>query len=179
MNKKLTLLILLPSLLLTGCGGIATSFENAIQKESGVEENEEYKNYKNYTAAGKVTDEGYYSEDVFNEETESSSIEKTVPENTAHISFSTNEYLDVKYYRDAEKQDSLNESKYDLKEGEKIFADVTVSSEAVSSMYDFSGFSICEYDDEGIRQEITRVVPDDTGFVLEITSDYIDKNLSN
>ena len=165
-------LLLVTVLTLAGCSSVNRVLEGQIKKKSGILNDTEYQKYEEYSEAGKLNEEGYYSEEIFEEE--ESTIADVIPKDVVHVSYSTNAYLDIQYYSDREKTTSLNLDNCNLKTGESIYAAVSLGKDAPSSMYRFTGFRIYEYDGEG-REPLTTVEPSEDGLILQITDDYIGK----
>ena len=76
MKKKTLFISLCAAILLTGCANVDEYLDNRIKSESGITEDSEYKTFEQYTEAGKLDDEGYYLEDIF--ESETITIEESV-----------------------------------------------------------------------------------------------------
>ena len=163
------------ALMLTGCSSVNDVLENQIRKKSGIMEDADYLKYEEYYQAGKLNEAGYYSEEVFEEE--ESSIDELIPSDAVHVSYSANAYLDVQYFSDPEKTTSLNLAHCYLNTGDSIYATVSISKDVASSMYHFSGFRIYEYNGDE-RELLTTVEPSDDGLVLNVTDDYIGKDIS-
>ena len=166
-------LMVILSLIMSGCAGISESLENKMVEKAGIVENSEYQTYQTYSSAGKLTSDGYYSDEVF--EAESAADDR--PENSVLVSFSSNNYLDVKFYADAIFSKEITEQACYLSAGEQIFATAQVSNEVPSSMYAFAGFRLYRFED-GKRELVSTIMPEENGFVLEIDDSMVDGDYS-
>lgn len=173
MKKQMILLVLPMCVILSGCSQIGDYLETQMMEQSEIENNQEYKEYQEYNNQGKLNQEGYYSEDMLEEDIS----EDNRSAETAHIVFSSNSYLDVEYFSDADLTVPLDEKSCDLALGDKIYAKAEVNQSAASNMYTFEGFYIYRYGDEN-RERLQEVPLAEDGFVMEVTSEYIGTDLS-
>lgn len=167
MRKRIACLSLALSIMLSGCSAGAI-LEKKMVAQAGVADDSDYQTYQAYEADGKITPQGYYSEDVF--EAENSS--ETIPSGTALVSFSRNSYLVVSYYSDAEHTESIEPQSCYLKPGTSIYATVEISRDVASSMYSFAGFRLYQFKNGG-RDLIDTIQLGEAGFVLEVTKDMV------
>jgi len=162
--KKITISLLLGlCLTLSGC----SYAESQMLDRAGIVSDSNYQTYQTYRNDGKLTDQGYYSEAVF----EAESQREAIPDGTAHISFAHNNQLEISYYSDLDCTNLLDGDSHYLKPGDCVYAKVAVSDDAASSEYAFSGFRIYKYGDE--RELMDTVVPGVDGLVLEISEEYV------
>ena len=168
MTKRIFLLLFIVCLTLTGCSSISRVLEKQMLKQAGITEDENYKTYQSYNTAGKLTQQGYYSEEVF--EAEENAV--TQPPDTALISFAKNSYLNIKYYSDSDCTKEITDQAGYFKSGDKIYATVKLSKNVTSSMYIFEGFRLYQYID-GERELIDTVQPDKNGLLLKIDKKHI------
>lgn len=172
--KKLTLnFSLVMCLLLSGCSGINDYMRSQMLEKSRIMENGNYQAYQVYSDEGKLTQEGYYSEEAF--ETDETDI--TAAAKAAHVTFANNSYLKIAYFSDSDSTMLLNTEACYLEPGNNIYATVSISKSVPSSMYYFSGFRIYRYED-GDRELIDTVQPGEDGLILEISEGYVGAELS-
>ena len=93
MKKRVmvTLLLTASLLSLTGCSSVNSFIETKMLKKSGILDDGMYVKYQSEIEAGNTDEEGYFVECF--QEVQSGSI---------HITFSTNNNLDITYYSDKE-----------------------------------------------------------------------------
>ena len=65
MRKRIIVITLGLSLLLSGCSSINHALEQKMAKQAGISADGNYQTYQEYSQAGKLTEQGYYSQDVF------------------------------------------------------------------------------------------------------------------
>lgn len=130
------------SLFLGGCSSMPASMKNQLLKQSGISENEDYRQYENLQKNESLNEEGEYFEKE--EDDETSSIQK----GKVHITFGRNSYLEISYYADAEETVPLDENNCYLNPGDTIYAKVN-SSNPNTNQYDLDAFVITPYDAEG------------------------------
>ena len=94
MKKRLICFSLGLCLTLSGCAGVNGTMEQKMLEKAGISADSNYQTYQGYEADGKLTQQGYYSEDVFEAEVSSA----TMPVGTALVSFAKNSYLLINYY---------------------------------------------------------------------------------
>ena len=172
MRKRIMCLFLGLSMMLSGCavGGL---LEQKMVEQAGVADDSNYQTYQAYAADGKITPHGYYSEDVFDAETNSA----TIPSGTAQISFAQNSYLITSYFLDSEHTEPIESQTCYLKPGSTIYATVEISRDVASSMYSFAGFRLYQFKNSG-RDLVDTIQPDENGFVLEVTEDMVGLDLA-
>ena len=174
MKKRFMVTLMIATLIsLTGCSGVNSFIEDKMMEKSGVFEDEKYIEYQSQLEAGNADENGYFVECM--QQTQQGSI---------HITFSMNNNLDINYYTDKECDKQIDIANCFLNPGSSIYADVMVSEDVYSSMYEFASFNICEYDDEGNRTVIDKceqiAVATEKGCQVEIIipSDFKGKELS-
>lgn len=172
MRKRIIVTALGLSLLLSGCSSINNALEQEMAKQADISADGNYQTYQEYSQAGKLTEQGYYSQDVFEED----AVKETIPENSAQVSFAKNSYLDISYFTDAECSEPFVGQTCHLEQGEAIYATVVVGKDAASSMYEFSCFRLYRYTNDG-RELIDIIQPKTDGLVLEITKELVGADL--
>ena len=138
MKKVIYPLLLTLCFVLTGCSGIRGTIEKQMIEQAGIADDSNYQTYQTYSEEGKLTPQGYYSEDVF----ESEATVATRPSDTVLISFAKNSYLDVTYFADSNHSIQIGNQADYFKSGDSIFAAVEIANDVSSSMYSFEGFRL-------------------------------------
>ncbi|MDE7416944.1 MAG: hypothetical protein K2N44_11735 [Lachnospiraceae bacterium] len=123
---------------LNGCASLDSYIEKRVKAESGILEDENYVNYQSKVASGNVDEEGYYIQNTDQSERIGS----------IHVTFATNNKLNIQYFEDADRSVAIDTSSYYLNSGDSIYAKVEIG-EDISSMYEFSAFDIYEYSETG------------------------------
>ena len=156
---------------LTGCGGINDYLEDQMVKNSGILENAEYLEYEDYVNDGRIDEGGYYTE----------SLEK-MEENNApiHVTFASNNNLEIRYYSDAEYLNPLNVSNCFLNPGDSVYAIVEIRDDVFSSMYEFTGFRFYAVKENGIQKETNSITFEGKGtdYILSISNGCTETELS-
>lgn len=159
------------ALSLTGCSGIEDYYSQQMKNKSGILEDSYYKQYKEYADSGSLDGKGYYIDrDVEPEEVHAQ----------VHVTFADNNNLNVSYFSDAEHAVSLDTSDCYLNPGESIHAVVSVKEDVSSNMYEFSGFRVYEFDNQGnrIESDSLKMHESEEEQVLEIPFDFEGTELS-
>lgn len=173
MKKKLLFTVLYSAILLSGCSGASEYLDDQIRRESGIAGDENYQVFQRYMEEGKLDDEGYYLEDSFN----SDKTQDTVLSGTVKVSFSENQYLDVKYYSDVEMTKEIRQDESQIAVGSSIYTNISLEKTIPSTSYGFAGFRILEVDADGERTQVDTLVPDENGFLLQLTPEYEGKDM--
>ena len=173
MKKKILFAVLCSALLLSGCSGVGNYLDNQIKNKSGIVEDANYQVYQNYSDEGKLDEEGYYSEEVF----ESEKADGVVKSLTPKISFSENSYLDIKYYFDTELTQEIGADQNQIPVGSNIYADVSLDKSVPSTTYDLAGFRLYEVGVDGERILLNTLATDENGLLLQVTTEYEGKDL--
>lgn len=176
MRKQILFCMALLSVALSGCTNVNDILETEMYKKSGISEDENYKLYQTYKEQGRLDQQGYYLEEVF-EADRTDTMKGIVTSNLAHITFAANNHLDVTYYSDADCTNILDEKGDYFAPGDSIYARASVNETAVSSMYVFTGFKIYKYN-ERQRELLETVLCDEKGLVMRIPSEYMGTELS-
>lgn len=171
MKKVGAVLSVILLLTLTGCTSVDGYLNDKMKQQSGVLENKNYIQYQNYVTEGKLDQEGYYKAD----ENETDFISGSI-----HVTFPSNNNLDIKYYRDANRTNMLDTTNCYLNPGDVVYAAVVISEDISSSLYEFSNFNIYDYGADGSRKLLTDWNSDYTytGVALNIPYDYSGTELS-
>ena len=149
--------------------------ENWIFTKSEISQTKEYQTYRAYSAAGKLTEQGYYEEETSDETAEA---EPVVPVGMAHVTFAENSFLNVEYFSNGDGSAYLSTDDCYLAPGAHIYAKV-VEQDGPSSMYEFDRFRVWRYTDSG-RKEVETSCEETDGIIeiLEITEADADTELS-
>ena len=164
-KKAILLLSTMLTLSLTGCSGIKSTLKNQLLQQSGILEDDEYKEYESYENGGNLNDEGYYVENNAEEIQDLAQI---------YVTFAENNNLNVQYYKDADHMDKVDSSGCYLNPGSSVYTVISVDDDVLSNMYEFSKFRIFEIDSEGRRKESTslKMTGSNTEQVLKIPESY-------
>lgn len=165
MKKLYLILPVVFALTLSSCGNL----ENEIREKSEINNDENYIKYQNYINEGNVDQEGYYQENI---------IDGTAGK--VHITFASNNNLNVKYYTDAAHKNQIETQSYYADLGASIYAEVENSNDIYSSAYEFSGFEVYRYEDSQTRETAENLKGDylKDGAVLHIPDDYDGADIS-
>ncbi|MCR5127303.1 MAG: hypothetical protein K6B69_04280 [Lachnospiraceae bacterium] len=171
MKKKLLFTVLYSAILLSGCSGASEYLDDQIRRESGIAGDENYQVFQRYLEEGKLDDEGYYLEESFN----SDKAQDTVMSGTVKVSFSENQYLDVKYYSDVEMTKEIRQDESQIAVGSSIYTNISLEKTIPSTSYGFAGFRIFEVDADGERTQVDTLVPDENGFYCNLQQSMKEK----
>jgi hypothetical protein len=163
MKKFKTILLTFSfTVLLTGCGPVDSIIKSQMIKQSEVSSDENYVLYEENKSNGTIDDEGYYYAD--------DSVETA---GSIHVTFATNNNLDVKYYYDADMKNEIDTTACYINPGDSIYATADINNSVNSTMYEFSGFEVFEYDAEGNQSESSLAFSEkDSKYELTIPTDF-------
>ena len=173
MKKRIMCLSLGLCLTLSGCTGIRGSIEQQMLNQAGIADDGNYQTYQAYNADGKLTQQGYYSEEVFEEEAYS----ETTPDGTALLSFAKNSSLEISYFTNAEKTELINTQSCHLTPGATIYATVEINPNISSSMYSFTGFRLYQFKN-GKRTLVDTIQLGADGLILSIDAGMVGADYS-
>ena len=157
---------------LAGCTSIDNYVEEEMKAKSGVYEDENYQRYRSYKESGALDQEGYFSDDLDEEEVNH--------DGEIHVSFAENRNLSITYYTDSDRKNEVNPEECYIKPGDTLYAKVENSEDVVFSTYKFSGFVVYEYNEDGTCDVMNNKSGDiaKTGVVLTVPKDYEGSELS-
>ena len=163
MKKFKTILLTFSfTVLLTGCGPVDSIIKSQMIKQSEVSSDENYVLYEENKSNGTIDDEGYYYAD--------DSVETA---GSIHVTFATNNNLDVKYYYDADMKNEIDTTACYINPGDSIYATADINNSVNSTMYEFSGFEVFEYDAEENQSESSLAFSEkDSKYELTIPTDF-------
>ena len=170
MKKAIVLLLTCATVALTGCSSVDSLVEKVMLEQSGILDDVNYQQYKQYSSNGQLDADGYYVE-------ENASTAYDSQQGKIWVTFSENSNLDVRYYADAKHENLLEKQCY-LNPGDSIYAVVTVKNS--NSMYVFSSFRIYEYDADGKRAqtEVLNFKEQHEDYILTLPKDYNETSIS-
>lgn len=171
MKKVPILLAIVTVLSLTGCSFVEDKVESYVLQDSGILDDINYQKYQQYSEEGLLDTDGYFVD----------LVEEAVPIlGTIHVTFASNNNLQIHYYTDAEHRQPLDTSGCYLEPGDTVYADAAVAEDVLSSTYHFSGFTVYEYGEEGKRKVSVSVQMEENenGYVLHIPADFSGSDLS-
>lgn len=120
---------------LNGCAGLDNYIEKGVKEASGILEDENYVSYQKKVESGNVDEEGYYIQNG----------DQSEKIGSVHVTFATNNKLDVQYFEDAEGNVVIDTSSYYLNSGDSIYAKVANKKDS-DGIYEFLAFDIYEYE---------------------------------
>lgn len=172
MKKTVLWLLLSVCFILSGCSGLNEAIEKQIFEQAGIAKEDDYQRYQSYYDGGKLTPEGYYSDEEFGSE----EMANATLTDTAHISFAKNSYLDVKYYTDPDCTIEITGFSGDFKTGDEIYVAVKVNKDVSSSMYSFEGFRLYKFVDNE-RELMDVIQPSMDGLLLTVDEELMGMDL--
>ena len=171
--KRVAIIVVTVSVvsIITGCSNVKEYLGEQMKQKSGILETPDYVVFKEYQERGLLDTEGYYS-DLMTDTSE-------VGDSDVKVTFAENNNLRVQYFTDSALRNEVDKSDFKIKKGNSIYAVVEISDDIFSSMYDFSGFKIFEYDENGDKKESSLTVnKDDNVYTLKLPEDYIYSSIS-
>ena len=148
---KRLLLILIAVLclyVLSGC-----SFSDVMSKSTGITNDPDYQTWEKLNESGKLDSDGKYTSDA------------------VHVSFASNSFLDVHYFRDQELQKEFeNDSAY-LFPGDMVYASVSPKKDS-RDLYIFDRLVITEYTSENERGDKLNWLVSGSETALMVPYDY-------
>ncbi len=158
-SKKWIILLCFGMLSASGCASVETWSESALM-ESALEElpdfAEDMKKFDELKAEGRITENGEVIELVETEPVKEASVMDTT--GMIHVTFASNNLLDVSYYKDAELTQPLSKEGCYLSPNDCIYAAVPKCKNEFSNMYSFECFRIYQHDADG-KRTVTETVP--------------------
>ena len=166
-KKSIVILMTIISGSLVGCSRMNSYIEERLIKESGILQDEQYIKYVEYRETGNIDSDGSYYEQM-----------EQLVDGKIHITFSDNNNLEIKYYTDRDCINQIDTTNCYLNPGTSIYAEIVISKDIYSSMYEFDSFNVSQYNENGKRvllekwnQEIA--VRDNCYFVeIQVPSNY-------
>ena len=179
MRKHAALLVGLCVLMLAGCGQRNDSIsrllnayiEDSVIKGSSIKEDESYVRYEQISKDEEINDEGFFcSEDV----------DYGVLEDTAavHVTFAINSYIHVQYFDDPAMASPLNSGGAYLHANDCIYANIQEINNPNTDAYQFRGFAVWEYDENGKKKKELEVASFEDGLVFQIPMNFNGKEIS-
>lgn len=129
-------ILIISTMFLVGCSP-SDMLTKAMLDKSGISQNAAYVQYEQYAAENKIDENGYIK-----------FFEEQGPVNSAHISFTSNNNIDVSYYYDSNMDASSQINDYDcyLTSGQSIY--VKAEPKADNDAYIIKGVNIYQYNGE-------------------------------
>lgn len=192
MKTYIAFLLMVSCMLLSACSfeGIDNVLKEVAQQKM-LGDNSDYSDYitlKN-TKADKINNDGYYiPQDI--SEFDEGHIGKI------HVSFASNNFLNINYYSDSEHKEKLDKLGCYLDRGDKIYAVVDMVNRSGIDSYEFNGFQIAAFEGYNVNYNYKRfygdiiTIPEDIQFPeisiiplgsynvrkLTFQSEYVDRN---
>ena len=172
--------ILMITLSLSGCKDQKSSLKEKIQgaleermwEKSGLSEDADYKTYLKMKTAGQLDPDGVY---------EHAELTETEPEERpgqVHVTFAKNNFIDARYYRDAEHKKPLDLSEDYLNPGDTVYVSEPRVYNLHTNLYRLEAFRVYEILDDGSRGPLLSVEESTDGLILTIPADYEGTELS-
>jgi hypothetical protein len=165
------------SMSLMGCSNVSDLAEKQLQdiyvEQSGIKKDESYAQYEELSTSGQLSEDGLYYEASTVLNTEEEEATRPAP---VRVTFADNDYLDVTYYTDEGKQNPVSGVCY-LNPNDSLYANVELSSNTKSNLYEFEGFQIYAYDEKTGMTKLDWSVSDND-CVFQIPMDYSGSEIS-
>lgn len=189
-GKKLLPVICLTVLLFSGCtnsSGYAEKIndldDEAVLRSAGVKLDDDYGSYLKMVKNGELDEEGYYLTYEGGQAVPvMAGTETTAPEpehdETIHITFAENNFIDVKFYTvKGEEKIPVEGGECWLNPGEAVYADKPSVRRQEYSLYKFGGFRVRQCDDYS-SGGVPAFRADGEGYLLSIPEDFDGTELS-
>ena len=147
---------------------VESRLDEAILKESGINQDADYLKYEEKREANQVNPDGSYIGDEGEYKGEVGSI---------HVTFARNPYISVEYYADAGHMSPIS-GECTLSPGGQIYCTPPTVTNAPSKLYRFQNFRAWEYDNTGTQIGEISLGVDNTGTVLTIPQKFNGTELS-
>jgi len=166
-------LLLIFLFLLSGCASMKEKAEgiitNTIQKESGLEDDADYKQYLNYKEGNQLTEDNVPIDTDEEEE----------HHGTIHVTFGENNHISIIYYYDENCTREVDVNNCYINPGDSIYYSTLLlddTSKSISNMYSFTGFKVYQHE----KSEMKEVSLEGKGSncVLSVPSDSTITDLS-
>lgn len=167
MKKTAIILMAGIALGLSGCG--MSDFDEAvncqIEEESGIKNDEDYKQYEALKNDNKLNESDEYIENAEAED----DVEQI--DGTIHVTVATNSNMNIKFYKDKELTQELGASFY-MNPGDELYSsDIEIKNETGGS-YVFDHYRICECDTNDKVVQIKDWVSPGGNVVMKIPGDF-------
>ncbi len=160
---------------LTGCAELKNAADNWLEEKvmerSGIQSEESYRQYRELSQEGKLDAEGYYLP-------EKELAAEAKPAGSIHVTFATNGYLKIKYYRDEALTEPISTDNCYLDPGDGIYAATVISTNPNSNLYRLAEYRIRAYDEDGALVQSFAQKAGDGPLVWEIPRDFSGTELS-
>lgn len=144
MKRHWLFVALIPIIMLTGCGSIDSYINQKITEKSGVLQDENYVKYQEYLEAGVLDEEGLYIDDT----------EEDIKAGSIHVTFASNNNIKASYFSDIECKSVVDITDYYTNPGTVLYAKAKLVDDIKSSVYEFAGYNMYSYSEEGNRKLI-------------------------
>lgn len=179
MRKYRMLVICLCMLMFAGCGRKEDAIDNQLNacietlmwKASEIKTDENYTRYEQIAEDGKINEEGLF----YTDEVDYSTLDNT---DAVYVTFATNSYITVQYFGDSSMTCPLDLGGTYLNVNDCIYADIQKINNPNTNAYEFSGYEIWEFDENGEKQGKLEADAFDDGRVFRIPADFKGKEIS-
>ncbi len=179
MRNKAVLMTGLCAVMLTGCGqhenagsfAFNSFIEERIMNDSAIQEDESYVRYETISQEQVINEDGYF----YSDEVDYSVLED---EDAVHVTFAENSYITVQYFDDPSMTNLLDQGGVYLHANDCIYANIQEIDNPNTAAYQFGGFEIWEFDENGVKKKEIETAASEDGKVFQIPMDYQGKELS-
>ncbi len=179
MKKQGVLLLGALIMTLTGCGKegdvisnyLNSYIEKAVMKESNIESDEEYSRYQSISNESDISSDGYFASDEVD-------YSVLADSDAIHVTFATNSYISVQYFDDEAMTNALDLGGAYLHADDCIYANIVEVNNPNTDAYDFSGFEVWEFDENGKKKKKLDTESFINGLVYQIPMDFRGKEIS-
>lgn len=167
--------LLISILLLTGCDNPASE---PLMRLSKLNNDNDFQRYEEMKESGELAEDGTFDYKSALAAEEEQGETETVPDGAIHVTFSSNRYLDVDYFSDADLTESVGPAECYMDPGDTIYASDPLSKNPNSNMYSFEEFQVYEYDETGQRGELLFEGKPEGNAVFTIPDDFEGSEIS-
>ena len=150
-NNIVQCMLIVSVLLLSGCSELESKLNNKISEEfnKNISNDDDYAMYSDLSEKGNLDNQGFYHN---SESDELSQYEPPVTPSGIHVTFATNQYLDVQYFYDANLTEPVDTDNCYLSTNDCIYYSPDITNQG-TSRYKFDHFNIYQYNEDGERTE--------------------------
>lgn len=179
MKKRTVLFLGLCMLMLVGCGkkddAISTYLnkyiEDSVMKASNIESDEWYQKYEEISNDEVINADGFYSSD---------DVDYSVLEDSdaVHVTFAQNSYITVAYFDDPAKSSLIDLGGAYMHGDDCIYAEIIEINNPNTDAYQFSGFEVWEFDENGKKKRELETESSEDGLVYQIPMEFRGREIS-
>ena len=153
---------------LVGCSEEGqNTIEKIILENSGILEDTDYLSYQTIPEG---TDERELLDEI--ENSEQSNGDVTEEKGNVHVTFGTNSNIQIEYYYDSLFTKLVDVSNCYLNPNDTLYANVIKCTSSYENLYEFSGYRIVEYDEQGNKLNELDWYNGNTDYVFQIPMEF-------